>query len=118
MKAMLCILIAGALFAMATPVFAKNHFILNLEYCAEHASYIILASEGDVIDGQLTVLESWNGDLHRGDVISIPELKIFNEASAREIKCDLPVLCKTGLPPKYVSCSKMLLFLNKERDSL
>ena len=46
----------------------------NLDYCTWQATHIVIATEGDEIDGTLTVVDSWKGDLRPGEAVSIPDL--------------------------------------------
>lgn len=41
------------------------------ESCSWYATHIVVVSEGDKIDGNVEVLESWKGDLKKGDRMSI-----------------------------------------------
>jgi len=63
--------------------------------------------EGDKIDGKLTVLESWRGDLRPGEFISIPELASFKSPSSREIKTGMFDV-KSDEPKRYVTGSQMI----------
>jgi hypothetical protein len=38
----------------------------NLQNCSWHATHVVVATEGEKIDGVLKVLESWKGDLAPG----------------------------------------------------
>jgi hypothetical protein len=76
----------------------------------------VIATEGEEIDGKLTVLESWRGDLRPGVAISIPELASFKSKSSREIKTDTFGL-KSDEPKRYVTGSRMILFLKKKDQS-
>ena len=88
----------------------------NLDYCAWNATHIVVATEGNEIDGILTVLESWKGDLRPGEVISIPGLDSFKSPSSRELKKGF-FGDKSHDPPKYVSGSRIILFLKKKEQS-
>ena len=88
----------------------------NLDYCTWQATHIIIATEGDEIDGILTVLDSWKGDLRPGEAISIPDLASFKSPSSREVKKGF-FGDKSDDPPKYVSGSRMILFLKEKERS-
>lgn len=49
----------------------------SLEESAWKATDIVVAFEGDVIDGKLQVLEAWKGDLKKGNSLDVPEMKVF-----------------------------------------
>ena len=86
----------------------------GLDYCSWHATHIVVATEGERIDGRLTVLESWKGDLSPGEVISISELATFKSPSSRAIKAMFDR--ETKGPLKIVTGSRMILFLKKESE--
>jgi hypothetical protein len=88
----------------------------NLDFCTWNATHIVVATEGDEIDGRLTVLESWKGDLRSGDVVAIPELASFKSKSSRELKSGILGLTSYE-PKKYVTGSRMILFLKKKEPS-
>jgi hypothetical protein len=101
-------LIAVLLFTIHAEAGIRPSFVLD--YCTWHATHIVIATEGDEIDGKLTVLESWKGDLQPGEVVSIPELAIFKPQSSREVKRGI---FGSEKPKKYVTGSRMILFLRK-----
>jgi hypothetical protein len=82
----------------------------SLDACSWNATHIVIASEGEEIDGNLTVLESLKGDLGYGEIISIPAFAAFKEDSLRQVK---EWGSGTPLPSKYVSGARMILFLKK-----
>jgi hypothetical protein len=103
----------------AFPLTAKNHLVADLDKCAEYATHIVVVTEGDKIDGQLEVLDSWKGDLQVGEKLTIPELAEFAPLETRAVQCMPTVsLCLFTHPQIYVSCSKMLLFLCQKKTSL
>jgi len=53
---------------------------------ATKATNVIVASEGEKIDGFLDVLDTWKGDLEKGERIWVPELAQFESEEARRIK--------------------------------
>src|SRR5580658_2628 len=69
-----------------------------LDACAWDATHIVVVTEGERTDGQVSVLESWKGDLKPGDNITVPELAAFEPQSSRIIDpgTDGPVKCVTG----------------------
>jgi hypothetical protein len=85
----------------------------GLDHCSWHATHIVIATEGQVIDGKLTVLESWRGDLRPGGIIFVPELASFKSKFSREIKTEMFGM-KSDEPKRYVTGSRMILFLKKK----
>src|SRR6516225_2237512 len=57
----------------------------HLDGCSWHATHIVVISEGEKIDGDVEVLESWKGDLKKGDRITVPELAAFAPEKERVI---------------------------------
>src|SRR5262249_12339463 len=53
------------------------------ELCAREATDIVVATEGTKIDGVLEVLETWRGDLARGETVDVPELSAFAADATR-----------------------------------
>jgi hypothetical protein len=112
------IFLAGILILVfAFPLTAKSHIVADLDKCAESATHIVVVTEGDKIDGQLEVLESWKGDLQVGEKLIIPELAVFAPLEARAVHCMIPLIICSPHPQIYVSCAKMLLFLCQKKDS-
>ncbi|MHC4533392.1 MAG: hypothetical protein ACYS6K_05525 [Planctomycetota bacterium] len=81
-----------------------------LDYSLWKATHIVLATEGNVIDGRLKVIESWKGDLKPDSKIILPELATFSTEKSRRIQW-----WKLKDMPKpfvhFVTGSKMVLFL-------
>src|SRR5215208_5414545 len=93
-------LIGITLFVMTLPTLAKGHITMDVKACAQHASQVVVVTEGNSIDGQLTVLESWKGNLKPGDKLSFPELQSFQAKSARLVKYDISiVVLEKDTPP-------------------
>ena len=55
----------------APPTRAGIRPSFHLPYCSWFATHVVVVTEGEKIDGSLTVLESWKGDLAPGDVAVI-----------------------------------------------
>ena len=55
-------------------------------FSATKATDVIVASEGERIDGILDVLDTWKGDLEKGQIIRVPELALFRSEEARTIE--------------------------------
>lgn len=98
---------------------ARTWRSFDLDQCTWNASHIVVATEGALIDGRLTVLESWRGDLRPGETISIPELAAFRDDEARTL--DIwrlnPEQAEAGefgdIALNQVSGDRMILFLTK-----
>jgi hypothetical protein len=122
---------------------AGLRFSFNLDASAWQATHIVIVTEGQEIDGQVTVLESIKGDLKIGEVITIPEFAVFKTKANRKVGIDVEVLKvslsklepNSNLPTSnkgedseylqneklnnsYITCKQMMLFLIKsENDS-
>lgn len=83
----------------------------NQDGCAWRATHIVVVTEGDKIDGVVEVLESWKGDLKKGDRITVPELAAF--APEKERAVNYLLIEKTPVDSVRVTCSRMVLFLTK-----
>ena len=83
----------------------------NLDECAWDATHIVVVTEGEQIDGEVTVLQSWAGDLNPGDHIYVPELTSFKPPSSRIIRTQSDPDGEN--PIEYVTGSRMILFLEK-----
>jgi len=83
----------------------------NLDYSLWKATHIVLATEGNVIDGHLKVIESWKGDLKPDSEIILPELATFSTGKSRQVH---DLWKRKDLPKPFVRLvtgSKMVLFL-------
>ncbi|MCD6051618.1 MAG: hypothetical protein K0Q55_3027, partial [Verrucomicrobia bacterium] len=58
----------------------------RLESSAWRATDIVVVTEGDLIDGNLDVLETWKGTLSPGAVLSLKELGKFATEESRTVK--------------------------------
>jgi len=94
----------------------------DLEGSTWEATHIVVATEGEKIDGGLRVIESWKGDLGKGDVITVPELKAFAAEDRRAIAWDEVAIRRKmaggkwrvgRLGPTHVTGARMVLFLRK-----
>jgi hypothetical protein len=84
----------------------------HTETAAWNATHVVLAGEGDEIDGRLKVHESWKGDLKPGDEIEVPELKKFQPDEARKIDRRFTITKeKPEALAEMVTCQRMVLFL-------
>src|SRR5262249_53146583 len=69
--------------AGAAPAAIRPSF--QLDSCAWAATHVIVVTEGARIDGVVEVLESWAGDLKKGDTITVPELAEFAPEAKRRV---------------------------------
>lgn len=117
-------------------VFAGFRPSFRLDYCAWEATHIIVVTEGDVIDGNLLVLESIKGDLRGGETIPISEFADFRKPQLRQARTEIvfvgsdfekyqlgPGKQASGIPfnpnanrleaglTKSITCSRFILFL-------
>lgn len=88
----------------------------HLDSCSWDATHIVVVSEGDKIDGNVEVLESWKGELKKGDRISIRELAAFAPEKEREISNRVFERDKKKVLPASVTCSRMVLFLIRKQE--
>ncbi len=105
------------LIALPTDVRAAIRPSFDSVICAWHATHIVVATEGAEIDGVLTVLESWKGDLRQGDEVAVRELAEFADEDARTVHptmMDDLLRRKRGERiegPSRVTCRRVVLFL-------
>ena len=87
----------------------------NLEDVSWQATHILVVTEGERIDGNVEVLESWKGGLTQGTVLRIPPLASYKDPSRRVVapwwwerieSQDQPSLSVTG--------TRMVLFLREK----
>ena len=118
MRTLIAVVLVAASLPFTLRTYAGIRPSFSLDHCTWHATHIVVTTEGDKIDGKLTVLESWRGDLRPGEVISISELASFKSRSFREIKTS-PLMfdARSDEPKKYVTGSRMILFLKKKDQS-
>ena len=84
----------------------------NLDCSAAKATHIVVATEGQRVDGVLQVLDSWKGDLRKGDTITVPELAQFASEDSRAMGM------AGAQPRKPVTGARMILFLVKSLEPL
>ena len=89
---------------------AYSNFIIGLLPPSEikPSTHVVLASEGETIDGVFQVIECWKGDLQPGDILEIPELAQFASPESRIIEDE-----GNQLISKMVTGNRMILFLIK-----
>ena len=111
MKALHFITAGLLVFASASLSYAAIRPSFYLDYSLWKATHIVLATEGNVIDGHLKVIESWKGDLKPDSKIILPELATFSTEKSRRID---ELWKRKDLPKpfvRFVTGSKMVLFL-------
>ena len=87
----------------------------RLERCAWSATNIVVVTEGQKMDRIVEAIESWKGDIKKGEILKVPALAAFASKTSRSIPRSLPWvqehLKEPGKIPTHVSCSLMILFL-------
>lgn len=84
----------------------------HLEDSAWRATDVVIATEGDKVDGKLTVLEALKGGLKKGDIVQVSDLGRFAAPEARAIHGER----ETGNELTHVTGSRMVLFMVRGRD--
>jgi hypothetical protein len=110
-RAALVALIGVALFLVE--VDARQIPGFSFRFSLQKATHIVVASEGEQIDGKLSVVESWKGDLQPGDTIEVPELAQFAAQETRTLR-----VYPNGREYGVVTGDRMVLFLVKSLDWL
>lgn len=88
----------------------------SLLYLPWHATDIVVVTEGDVVDGRVTVLETWAGGLKAGELITVPGLGAFASDASRTVS-RFGFSKKGDKPPVIVSPERMVLFLKRVSTS-
>jgi hypothetical protein len=100
------------------PVSAKAHTEIDVDQCVWLSTHVVVVTEGEQIDGKVTVIESWQGDLSPGYSLTIAELASFSSAESRRLYCpnmlDYLHECKSP-KPEVASGSQIILFLRDKR---
>lgn len=111
-------LLIGIMLA-GTPMVASSESLpeFHLESSAWRATHIVVATEGEKIDGVFTVIESWKGDLKPGETLTIPELAEFASEKTRLIDTEWIWRGREDkiITPTYVTGARMILFLKQIR---
>ncbi len=112
----LLLLLCPASFASFRP-----SFILDFDaWSATHIALVVTTS----IDGTFTVLESWKGDLQRGERLNIPELRPTDKAPLfsdylRQLAAEpYPLLHGTEEIPRNLPGCRMVLFLKSSSQTI
>lgn len=86
------------------------------EGCAWKATHIVVVSEGESIDGEVVVLDSWYGDLERGARITVESLREFASVESRTIERAW-YQPKDEQRPAVATNQRMVLFLKRDGDT-
>lgn len=97
-----------AILVLCGGAFAEIQPSFQLDVCAWSATDIVIVTEGETIDGIVDVLESWKGDLRRGDRITVSELAAFAPEASRAVA---KTWDQGDQPQAVVTGSRMILFL-------
>lgn len=106
--------IITCILVLLLPIFTHAETLpsFQLEWFAWQATHIVLVTEGEKIDGVVTVLESWRGDLKPGDTLNLPELAKFAPEDARQV-IDPDPRPNASKNSTQVTGKRMVLFLCK-----
>lgn len=99
---LLVLVLAGEASSAGRPSF-------DLESCTWNATDVVVATEGDSIDGRLTVIESWVGALEAGTELHLPALAAFAPVEKRQER-ELFRVREDGVT---VTGDRMVLFLRR-----
>lgn len=89
----------------------------SLEYSTWNATDIVVATEGEEIDGNVKVLETWKGSLKSKDSIFVAGLASFAPEANRKVSTWTWFGAKKQEPPIYVTGSRLVLFLTRLDDT-
>jgi hypothetical protein len=94
----------------------------HLDSTTWDATEIAIVSEGDVIDGRLTVIESLKGDLKKGEVIVVPALEKCADEAWRTTGCALSgghgFTWSHDGKPVVMSGQRMIVFLRRPPEDM
>jgi hypothetical protein len=115
-RAWLSLLVLAASAPAASAIVAPS---FSADACTWHATHIVVVAPGKKINGLFEVKESWKGCLEKGDRINVPDLARFARRDSRAVSrslydslYDVP----RSYRPRYVTCSRMVLFLKGKPD--
>lgn len=111
MKIQIVSAVSSLFFLSALTLVAEKLPCFDHVQLAKEADYVVLVSEGEVIDGEVTVLASYKGGVPVGSSLKIAELRTFAEESERRIE---PLFVGGELRHKTVTCGLMILFLDSD----
>ncbi len=89
--------------------------MFSLDVSIWNATDIVVATEGPVVNGVLTVLQTWKGPLSPGDTLNIEELREFADEDSRTVKHPFGLgSTKDPGPLVVLSGQRMVLFLKRD----
>ena len=88
-----------------------------LESCAWDATDIVVVTSPKLAAGTAEVLETWKGDVRRGDVLAIPELAAFASEEARTVVQSPRFGQQQTGSPVVVTGARIVLFLKKDPEA-
>lgn len=101
---------------LETAVAAATPLMPDALMCAiATSSHILVVTEGDKVDGVVFVLDSWKGDVPKGELLKLDRHLCGRATTGQRIydpREDL--LGEPRTHPTRVTCSRMLLFLNHD----
>lgn len=106
---------ALAILSFAPAALAWSHPTFLLDPCTWNATHVVVVTEGDKIDGVVTVLESWKGDLKKGEKLTVPGLAEFASKENRAIGGNFDHPSENH--PSHISCSRIVVFLIREKKN-
>ena len=102
----------GAAFVFAPLSAAEQLSSFDADAAAWAATDVVVVSEGDAIDGRVTVLEAWLGDAVPGTELTFEALTHYREETARTVETHfLQDLMPEEEAVKHVTGDRMVLFL-------
>jgi len=104
-----------AIAAMCLSARAKMIAPFDLEQSAWDATDIVVVTQGETLDGNCTVFETWKGSLPRDNRLAIPALKYFAQPQTRVIQPGISSPREANLPAS-VSGTRLVLFLKRSTD--
>jgi len=110
------VLLAMLLLLTASTAHGRIAASFHLDMSAWEATDIVVASEGEAIDGTFTVTEVWAGELKVGDTLRLPSMAEFKTEESRTVKPFWGVKPKAGEPPQVLSADRVVLFLKREAE--
>jgi hypothetical protein len=106
----------SALVLLAFPLtsFALIRPSFQLEACTWEATHIVVVNQACKTDIEVEVLESWKGNLKKGDFITIPDLAEFIPEQTRVVKHRRFWEDEDANLPTHVNGQRMVFFLIKD----
>lgn len=106
--------VALGLTALPTPEIRAS---FNADAAAWAATDVVVVSEGDVIDGVVTVIEAWRGPLEPGAELTFSTLAHYRSESDRAVE---PMFLQHALSEtetvEFVTGERIVLFLERQID--